>query len=134
MQIQKDDEQTIIRTEQERKQKRSTKPRKKRNVVHDINLANLKNCYEQGSVDIKEYQTSIRMIAYAYTDVLESTDCTTDTDWKNVRMYYDQGVWKNVLIDKSDVRVIRIKPDIYEKHFFCQSAVFFLKFDERACT
>ncbi|CAF1380158.1 unnamed protein product [Adineta ricciae] len=42
MQIRKDDEQTIIRLEQEKKQNRSTRPRKRKNIVRDICLSGLK--------------------------------------------------------------------------------------------
>ena len=80
MQVQKDDEQTIIRTEQEKKQQRSTKPRKKRNVMHDVCLASLKTSYEQSSIDIKQYQKSIRNIAYAYIDALDNTTDSSDND------------------------------------------------------
>ena len=47
MQIQKDDEQTNIRIEQERKQDRSTRPRKKKNIIYDDHLNNLETFYEQ---------------------------------------------------------------------------------------
>jgi hypothetical protein len=56
MHIQKEDEHTIIRTEQEQKQKRTTRPRKKINIIHDISLGILKISYEQGLIDIEEYQ------------------------------------------------------------------------------
>jgi len=80
MHVQKDDENTIIREEQEKKQKRSTRPRKKRNIMHDTCLANLKNSYEQGLLDIKQYQTTIRNISYAYIDVLDKTTYNSDSD------------------------------------------------------
>ncbi len=80
MHIQKEDEHTIIRTEQEQKQKRTTRPRKKINIIHDISLGILKISYEQGLIDIKEYQRTIRKISYAYIDVLDSTTYNADTD------------------------------------------------------
>jgi hypothetical protein len=78
--VQKEDEQTIIRTEQENKQKRSTRPRKKRNVIHDIQLADLKHSYEQNLIDIIQYQKTIRQISYEYIDALESTSNASDID------------------------------------------------------
>ncbi len=80
MHIQKEDEHTIIRTEQEQKQKRTTRPRKKINIIHDISLGILKISYEQGLIDIEEYQRTIRKISYAYIDVLDSTTYNADTD------------------------------------------------------
>ena len=79
-QIQKDDEQTIIRLEQEKKQNRSTRPRKRRNVVRDICLSSLKTSYEQKLIDIEHYQSKIRSIAYAYIDVFENRRENSDSD------------------------------------------------------
>ncbi|CAF1532648.1 unnamed protein product, partial [Rotaria magnacalcarata] len=80
MHIQKDDEQTIIRLEQENKQNRSTKPRKKKNLMHDISLSNLKASYEQNLIDIKEYQRKIRVISYSYINALENNTTNDDND------------------------------------------------------
>ena len=80
MQIRKDDEQTIIRIEQERKQNRCTRPRKKKNIKYDVRLNNLKMLYEQQSIDIKHYQSKIRCIGYTYIDALQNTPDNTDTD------------------------------------------------------
>ena len=46
MHSQKVDEQTIIRAEQEETQRRSTKQRKTKNIIRDINLSKLKDSYE----------------------------------------------------------------------------------------
>ena len=73
MNVQKDDEQTIIRSEQENKQNRSTKPRKRNNVLRDIRLGDLKRSYEQNLLDIIQYQKTIRTISYRYIDALENT-------------------------------------------------------------
>ena len=80
MHFQKEDEHTIIRTEQEQKQKRSTRPRKKLNRIHDISLGILKISYEQCLIDIKEYQRTIRKISCAKIDALDNTFYNTDTD------------------------------------------------------
>ena len=80
MQIRKDDEQTIIRLEQEKKQNRSTRPRKRRNVVRDICLSSLKTSYEQKLIDIEHYQSKIRSITYAYIDVFENRRENSDSD------------------------------------------------------
>ena len=50
------DEQTIIRAEQEETQRRSTKPRKTKNIIRDINLSKLKDSYEQKWIKVKQYQ------------------------------------------------------------------------------
>jgi hypothetical protein len=80
MHIQKDDEQTLIRTEQERKQNRSTRPRKKKYIVHDIRLADLKRSYEEKLIDIKFYQKKIRTISYTYIDVLDKVNDNSDSE------------------------------------------------------
>ena len=80
MQIRKDDEQTIIRLEQENKQNKSTRPRKRKNIVRDICLSSLKTLYEQKLIDIEYYQPKIRSIVYAYIDVFENTPENSDTD------------------------------------------------------
>ncbi|CAF1001687.1 unnamed protein product [Adineta ricciae] len=80
MQIQKDDEQTIIRLEQEKKQNKSTRPRKRKNIIRDICLSSLKTLYQQKLIDLEYYQSKIRCIAYAYIDVFENTPDNSDTD------------------------------------------------------
>lgn len=80
MHVQKDDEQTIIRLEQEKKQKRSTRPRKKINIDHDLALLDLKSSYERNLIDIIEYQRKMRIISYSYMDVLENKIDTDDDD------------------------------------------------------
>ena len=79
MHIQKDDEQTIIRFEQEKRQKRSTRPRKRKNIIHDLHLMDLKNLYEQNLVDIQQYQKIIRKISYAYMNIFENTMSDDDS-------------------------------------------------------
>ena len=83
MNVQNDDEQTIIRSEQENKQNRSTKPRKRNNIIRDIRLGDLKRSYEQNLLDIIQYQKTIRTISYRYIDALENrtdkSDAAVDT-------------------------------------------------------
>lgn len=83
MQIQKEDEKTIIRTEQEKKQNRTTRPRKRKNILHDICLDNLKKTYEQNLIDIKQYQKTIRKISYTYIDVLKDIKYNNEDDEQN---------------------------------------------------
>ena len=80
MHSQKDDEQTIIRTEQEETQKRSTKPRKRKNIIRDINLSKLKESYEQKLINVRQYQKRIRTISYTYIDVLDTAAYSDDSD------------------------------------------------------
>jgi hypothetical protein len=80
MNAQKDDEQTIIRSEQEKKQQRSTRPRKRKNRIHDIDLDNLKKSYEQKLINIKQYQKQIRAISYAYINVLDKESYNSDSE------------------------------------------------------
>lgn len=63
MHSQKDDEQTIIRSEQEAAEGRSMKPRKRKNIVRDINSSKLKDSYEQKLINIKQYQKRVRAIS-----------------------------------------------------------------------
>ena len=80
MHSQKDDEQTTIRTEQEQTQKRSTKPRKRKNIIRDINLSKLKDSYEQKLINVKQYQKRVRAISYTYIDVLDTATYSDDSD------------------------------------------------------
>jgi hypothetical protein len=80
MHNQKHDEQTIIRIEQENKQNRSTRPRKKRNKLYDICLADIKKSYENKSINIKLYQKAIRTISYAYIAALDKMPYVDDVE------------------------------------------------------
>ena len=80
MHSQKDDEQTIIRTEQEETQKRSTKPRKRKNIIRDINLSKLKESYDQKLINVRQYQKRIRTISYTCIAVLDTTAYSDDSD------------------------------------------------------
>ncbi|CAF4076037.1 unnamed protein product, partial [Rotaria magnacalcarata] len=78
MHIQKDDEQTIFRSEQEKNQHRTTRPRKNKNVKHDMRLDDLKAAFENHSIDIIQYQKKLRIISYSYITALENTLNNTD--------------------------------------------------------
>ena len=80
MYVQKLDEENIIRSEQEKKQERTTRPRKKKNIIHDFCLADLKNSYEQNLIDIVQYQKIIRNISYVYINDLDKITDSDDSD------------------------------------------------------
>lgn len=80
MHVQKVDEESIIRCEQEQQQKRTTRRRKKNDVDHDHLLAHSKQLYESKRISISTYQKKIRKLSYLYIDALNTTNTDTDDD------------------------------------------------------
>ncbi|CAF1136436.1 unnamed protein product [Didymodactylos carnosus] len=83
MNIQKAEEITAIRVEQEDEQGRTNRKRRKQDVRHDIHLVSAKNAFANDEIDLQEFQLLSRHFAYNYLDVFHKTrdsDISTDDD------------------------------------------------------
>ncbi|CAF0866108.1 unnamed protein product [Didymodactylos carnosus] len=66
MNIQKAEEITAIRVEQEDEQERTSRKRRKQDVQHDIHLVSAKNAFVNDDIDLQEFQRLSRHFAYNY--------------------------------------------------------------------